>query len=471
MKQFYSQATSLFFKSLLTIVFIFTISVSDAQQVSGIITDYNAYWKSSVTSVNALKPNDSHNLLAFTYNGVQYSTGVNDQVLTNHAENFVAGDFWALPVEGITGNISGNTKVGWGELKDGVHNGMGNSHRPEMNIPQYLTDGIKGLDLGTGIANLPHGNLTFFVSNIKPANIGDGIPDILVTQIADPGGSTDRYSLIDAAGNTVGNRMDIAFNNIAPLANWTADFYEPASGILTTLIPGFTNTDRPLRLWAADLSEFGITAANYQSVLKFKVELSGNSDLAFAAYNSKTMNLTSILPVKLADFNGKKVNTSIELNWITASEENSDLFTIERSADNNSFQTIGTVSASGSSAAKTNYRFTDKKPLSGSNYYRLKMTDKDATVTYSAVIKMQANATSTAAYLYPNPCTGSLVIAHPSAASAGLTIYSMTGIAVVKMSVSNTMQTNVNVQKLEKGIYYAVWQNGAEKTSLSFVKN
>jgi hypothetical protein len=471
MKQLYLKATTLFITSSLTVVFVFAISTSAAQQVSGIITDYNSYWKSSVSSVSPVKPDNSHNLLAFTHNGVQYSTGVDDQALTSHAENFVAGDFWALPVEGFTGTITGNTKVGWGELKDGVHNGIGNSQRPQMIIPQHLTDGTKGLDLGTGIANLPHGNLTFFVSNIKPANIGDGIPDILVTQIADPGGATDRYSLIDAAGNTVGTRMNIAFNNIIPVANWTADFYEPASGVLTTLAPGYTNTDRPLRLWAADLSELGITAANYQSVVKFKVELSGTSDMAFAAYNNRTMSLTSVLPVKLVDFSGKKVNTSIVLNWVTASEENSDLFTIERSADNNLFQPIGAVNANGNSAIKANYAFTDKKPLAGSNYYRLKMVDKDATVTYSAVIKMQANSTSNTAYLYPNPCANNLTIAHSSASGAVLTIYSTTGIAVKKLNVSNSIQTSINVQNLEKGIYYAVWQGNTEKISLSFVKN
>src|SRR3982751_5332661 len=80
------------------LVFTFNASSSNAQHaVAGIVTDYNGFWKTRTGAFNNVKPVNSHNMLAFTYNNKQYSTGVNDGVLTAKGETFVAGDFWALP--------------------------------------------------------------------------------------------------------------------------------------------------------------------------------------------------------------------------------------------------------------------------------------------------------------------------------------------------------------------------------------
>ncbi|MBC7949585.1 MAG: T9SS type A sorting domain-containing protein [Chitinophagaceae bacterium] len=466
MKQIYPRASCFLGFSVMLLI----APIAKAQQVSGIITDFNSFWKSGTFSINPVKPNNSHNLLAFTYNGVQYSTGVNDQELSTRGETFTPTDFFAFPVEGISASIAGNTKWGWGQMKDGVHNGIGSLLRPVFDINTYLSDGVNGLDIGTCIANLPAGNLTFFANNIDPTKIADGIPDILVTQVADPGGATDRYSFVDAAGNLVGNTKNIVFTSIAPVGTWTADFYQPL-GFVLTLVPGYTNTDRPLRLWAAELSDFGITAANYQSVYKFRVQLSGQSDVAFASYNNEALQLSTTLPIRLSDFSGKKVNSSIQLSWTSSTEENGDFFTIERNTGNGVYEAIGTVKAAGNSNSTRSYSFTDKRPATGNNFYRLKMTDQDASFTYSQVVKMMANAVANATYLYPNPCVDQVTITHRIATNAKITVVSANGMEVLKTNSSSSTQTKLDVQRLKSGVYHAVWQNGEERVSVSFVKN
>ncbi|MEJ0102381.1 MAG: hypothetical protein WDO19_07455 [Bacteroidota bacterium] len=131
--------------------------------------------------------------------------------------------------------MNSNTKVGVGEMYDGVHNGASNPV-PSNNISFYLTDGIKGLNIGTGIANLPAGTMSFYITSIQPQNIGDGIPDIIVTQIADPSGSTDSYSFVNSTGTIIGHKKDIIFTSITPVGSWTADFYEASANpmILTS---------------------------------------------------------------------------------------------------------------------------------------------------------------------------------------------------------------------------------------------
>ncbi|HEY5461623.1 MAG TPA: hypothetical protein VIJ95_00060 [Hanamia sp.] len=197
-----------------------------SQTVSEIITTYNTYFKSSTTAINPVKPDNSHDLLAFTFNGTRYSTGVDDALLSSHGDAFVAEIFKALPVGSITGAVTSNTKLALGQLYDGVDNGASNP-APVNSLTLYLTDGVNGLNLGTGIANLPQGNLIFGVTNINPAAIGDGIPDILVTQIADPSSGVDNYVLVDGSGNTVGTSQNISFSGIDAVANWTEIFMKP----------------------------------------------------------------------------------------------------------------------------------------------------------------------------------------------------------------------------------------------------
>src|SRR4029078_715436 len=60
-----------------------------------------------------------------------------------------------------------------------------------------------------------------------------------------------------------------------------------------TLQAGFTQTDRPIRMWAADFSVFGINSSNINQIAYFKIRLNGNSDVAFVAYNNKTFNVVS----------------------------------------------------------------------------------------------------------------------------------------------------------------------------------
>ena len=57
-----------------------------AQAVTEVISDYGGYWKSGSGAINPIKPDNSHNLIAFSYNGVRYSTGVNDHLLRHKAQ-------------------------------------------------------------------------------------------------------------------------------------------------------------------------------------------------------------------------------------------------------------------------------------------------------------------------------------------------------------------------------------------------
>lgn len=274
---------------------LFTLpSFSYSQAVTEIITNYNGFWRTGTGNVSAVKPDNHHELISFSYNGSRYSTGVNDNLLSTNGLTYTPGVYQALPMTNIAGTANGNTKIGLGAMIDGVNNGAGAA--PSRNLAPYLNDGANGLDMGTCIANLPSGTMFLSVSNIQAAKIGDGIPDIVVTQIADPSSSYDSYEFTDINGVRVGSSLNVVLNTISPVGQWMADFYE-ATGA-TILSSGYTQTQRDIRLWAADFTTFGINASNIANVAYFKINLSGTSDIAFVAYNSATITVQAVLDVQ-----------------------------------------------------------------------------------------------------------------------------------------------------------------------------
>ena len=398
-----------------------------ANYVTEIITDYNGYWRSGTglnlnDILNPTLPDNSHQLLAFTLNGTRYTTGINDQLLAAKGLAYTASKYQALPVTALSSSITSNTKIGLGQLFDKVDNGP-SSPPPANDYTRYLTDGAQGLDLGTGVANLPAGTLTFAANSVRPAAIGDGIPDVLITQIASPDNSVgDKYQFLDASGNTVGKPLTILFTNVPVVGNWTADFYEASQSIMS-LLTSFIKTQRPLRLWAADFSAFDITASDYSRIKSFQITLSGSSDQAFVAYNANALSFQP-LPVVLTAFEGVAQGRTAHLSWQTASEQNTDAFVVEASADGQAFGAVGRVAAAGTTAQAQRYQF-EHQPQPGLTYYRLHQLDRDGTGTYSPVVAVRTGAA--AVEVFPSVFTQSLTVRLPAARAAEFTLLAPDG--------------------------------------------
>ena len=459
--------------ALITIVFFSGNATGQAAQaVSEIITDFNGYWRSSATAINTVKPNNSHNLLAFTYKGQTYSTGVDNNILSTKGINFKPATFLGLYVTTLPGTVTSNTKIGLGAMYDGVAVGA-SKPPPANNIPYYLADGINGLDLGTCVANLPVGTIVYTVNNLSPKAIGDGIPDILVSQVADPSGTNfDRYTFTNANGIQVGTPLDIVFTNISPVGQWLADFYE-ASANPMTLATSFTNGSRDLRLWAADFADFGITSSNISEIRNFQIKLSGVSDVAFVAHNKESFTSpnsppVSVLPVSLTYFTGKEQNGETLLSWQTASEKNNAYFVIETSTDGKNFRSLASLPGADNSNAQVNYNYTHTTPATGSNYYRLKQVDSNGEHTYSKIIAIRNQLPIPTITLYPNPANGVVTILHGTATGQEqVRILDLTGQALMQEQIkAESQSTSLAINNIAKGYYQVVYirANGQQIT-------
>jgi len=127
------------------------------------------------------------------------------------------------------------------------------------------------------------------------------------------------------------------------------------------------------------------------------------------------------LPIELLSFQAQLLSDrSVELQWATATEWNNDFFTVERSADLDTWSAIATVAAVGHSNALVEYAALDAQPVTGINYYRLRQTDEDGTSSTSSVEVVElVGGLERELRVFPNPTNGAVQIS-TSCQQAGL---------------------------------------------------
>lgn len=316
-------------KIFLSILFLCCISALTAQtvadtEVTEIWTNYDGFWNAATgsTPVPNVQPDNSHELLAYRFveydasgneiSNTVYSTGVNDAKLTAEGVSFSAKTMRALPIPGLdVSSPANNYFVGLGQLYDGVDNGADNGNinpfqpiTTPSELAFFLTDGVQGLDLGTNVANIPTDDIEFNLSTngITLAFIDDGVPDLLVSQTADPSSSTfDELEFVDAGGATVGSVVQLQINAEPELAIWNPDFYNLDSTIGNG--GNFLNTTRPIRFFAVELKDFNLNTTTttdqdyYKNAVKLIYRPNGTSDPSFIAFNEPSLGVATQLAV------------------------------------------------------------------------------------------------------------------------------------------------------------------------------
>jgi hypothetical protein len=115
--------------------------------------------------------------------------------------------------------------------------------------------------------------------------------------------------------------------------------------------------------------------------------------------------VNSPLPISLLSFTAQPVVNKVLLNWATASEQNNEYFTIEKTRDGITFEQVGTVKGGGNTTSTLQYSSYDYAPYPGLSYYRLKQTDYDGvSETFHLVTVEFIPAVSSFDFsIFPNP--------------------------------------------------------------------
>jgi hypothetical protein len=148
------------------------------------------------------------------------------------------------------------------------------------------------------------------------------------------------------------------------------------------------------------------------------------STAPIVAFSPFAVSNVGALPLHLLSFNGSYGAQGAILNWKTTNEVNVSRFEIETNVNGREFASVGTTAAKNTGLTST-YSFTHPVRLSGTAFYRIKMIDKDASFTYSPIVKLGSIGKGDIA-IAPNPVKGNLVNLQLSALSRGSYTVSVT---------------------------------------------
>jgi glucose/arabinose dehydrogenase len=183
-------------------------------------------------------------------------------------------------------------------------------------------------------------------------------------------------------------------------------------------------------------------------------------------------------PVELLDFRAEAVEGRVNLSWATLSELNNDFFTVQRSRDGLSYETVATVKGAGTSNEEQSYASVDEKPYGGRSFYRLMQTDFDGTVSLSPRVEVYLDPAQLpmALELYPNPVKEqaelNLDITLREAAPARLEVFNVQGRRVLSQElegVAGTQTLQVPTRQWAAGVYHVRLSAAGQSASASVV--
>ncbi|MCF8244825.1 MAG: T9SS type A sorting domain-containing protein [Saprospiraceae bacterium] len=160
-------------------------------------------------------------------------------------------------------------------------------------------------------------------------------------------------------------------------------------------------------------------------------------------------------------FAAQKEEDFTALYWSHNRGNKVEEYLLERSANGSDFEQILNRGSKGGQSQEL-YEDFDLEPFTGDNYYRLKMVNKDGSVTYSEVQKV--NFPDVVDYsLFPNPANGFVKASLESVLGAqdvNITIYNSFGIEMKQFHLDEVYSKHyqMDIRDLHEG-YYIVWFN------------
>jgi hypothetical protein len=183
------------------------------------------------------------------------------------------------------------------------------------------------------------------------------------------------------------------------------------------------------------------------------------------------------LPITIDYIKGNRIGNDNEITWkVNCISSPKVTLSIERSNDKINFTGVYTINADAVRCLQA-FSFTDSKPLTGVNYYRLKMIDADGKVTYSAIIAL-LNTTTGFELVGLQPTlvlnTAILNITSAQKLKIELVVTDITGKLIQKSNnqlVQGSNQIPMNFEKIAAGTYQLTGytSDGVVKT-IRFIK-
>lgn len=154
------------------------------------------------------------------------------------------------------------------------------------------------------------------------------------------------------------------------------------------------------------------------------------------------------LPINLTQFNAFFQNNAVQLNWSKSDAVNFDKFVVEHSTDGSNFVMLEEVAA----RTSTEYAVSHQNPTKGTNYYRLKLVDRDGSFAYSAVKTVSVKAENGWS-IYPSKVNAQLTATLTENDDAVVCILNANGQILAKVEANGSTLVELPVGNLAAGLY------------------
>ncbi len=364
-----------------------------------------------------------------------------------------------------------------------------------LNMPVNVT---LELDLDQGVVNTSTANLmtmndNAFVSSVSDAAHIDGpIEKIGNDAFAFPVGNADVYQPVSMSAPSAGSarfraqyfntdpapfyddtQLDPTIHHVSDCEYWTLDRIASTNNVSVTLgfkphtgaCSGVTDpTTLVVARWDGsvwrDHGNGGTTGTPTTGDITTSAAVTSFSPFTLASTVDFPVNP---LPVELLSFTAEKNGHHVDLKWVTASEVNSDYFTLEKSVDGVNYEFLKAVNAAGNSVSTKEYLHVDEQPAIGWNYYKLYQTDFDGTTNFEGDVSVHFDKNSDAdVVIFPNPSNGgnfSILTSHTE--SGQVSIMDAKGRLVKQVSYSGN-RIDIDDLNLSSGVYQVRLQFNGE---------
>ncbi len=261
-------------------------SVYAEESITGVLTDFGGFYESYEGNVSPIELDSANNLLGFQQNGTTFSTGVNDQRLTENDITFTSATFKALVPFEFTSALVGQGSLDDGNASDGTDLLFPIENR---DITAYLTDGTNGLGFST-FGNNVASTTNFNLSNININALDDDVPEFMYYNNAAPSASAVEFKLFNSADEQIGITASSAENSHPSIATVSNDRFRTTSPFQNV----HANQIISVQGFTLSLADFGIDATQLSSAVRLEVNLPPAADPPFIAYNSDSLTACAI---------------------------------------------------------------------------------------------------------------------------------------------------------------------------------
>ncbi len=429
----------------------------------------------AVASLIRLK-DDNYKKVSATVTG----GGASDVIITPGA------NFGAATSSSFTIDVNGNMSPGPDQLGQYLFGSVYNTqyHNPPSFSVTYPVNGQFTVTTGSSIGTSPQINI--YVDGVAKLNQSAAINTAYSVNIT----AGSHVIKVDNLGTDWTTISNYTFTNAGPpLSAYvlrSAGTYKATGWLLNSKYNWqyVKNNGAPPVVSGSSLSITGMHNGNY-SIKYYSPATGAQLSLMTAMVSSGTLTLSlpaiawdvaftavenSTLPIRLSSFTGNRHINENYLNIDIANADNVKNIYIERSGDGTSFTLLSNAGNDWSSLLGK-HQYIDRKPLKGNNFYRLKIEDKDGSVTWSAIINLVNNPVKFG--VHPNPVSDNIILnIYEGTYLAKLVDQSARVVLTKSISGANNSPAKIPVNKLSSGIYYLSVQDskgdliGYEKISV-----